>query len=655
MPGSVLLTLQLATAAFAAPDSLQAVREIEGRRGDPGAYAALARLVDHEDAQVRAAVAVALGRRRDARAIDALSALSRDRELAVREAAAFALGLTPNAAGAVRDRLDHEPTTATWASPATAGDGLRDELLHALGRVGDRSDVPRLVAALAEPWPVGGAAAEALSRLGRRKVDGLGPARPALAAALTRPDPRTVEQAAHALYRIGLEDEAPVVEATIRCARSGPTAPARAWCLRAVWPMLDEHERIAMLDEAMRDGDALVRVAALQALRPNDVPLAAIAGWVDHPDPWLRHAAVAAIGRVGGENAVKLLEGEIDAKLPWRAAEVLAAMTEAGAPADVRVATDASLPPVLRAAAAEAIRDVPTLLGLLRDRAPVVRTAAATAIAEADGVPLADALALLESEDPVVRQAAMEVLRGHADGPIVAPLLAHLRVETDADVLARGLELLAARAERRLADVSRQPALGPVAERAADHPSAQVRVAAGKLRAAVGSPTPEVTPRALTLPSVDDVDHIRSARVFTDRGEIRIALDPATAPIAVANFARLAETDFYDGLVFHRVVPGFVVQGGDPRGDGNGGPDYTVPDEVSPLPYDAGAVGMARAGPDTGGSQWFVTTSPQPHLVGDYTRFGTVTAGMHVVRAIEPGDRIIDVVIERVPAVAEAR
>ena len=130
-----------------------------------------------------------------------------------------------------------------------------------------------------------------------------------------------------------------------------------------------------------------------------------------------------------------------------------------------------------------------------------------------------------------------------------------------------------------------------------------------------------------------------------------LSLDPETAPLAVGNFALLAEQGFFDDVFWHRVVPGFVVQTGCPRGDGWGGPGWTVPDEVSATPYVAGSVGMARNTPhDTGGSQWFITTEPTPHLVGDYTRFGTVVQGMDVARRLERGDRITSVRIERVPA-----
>ena len=123
-------------------------------------------------------------------------------------------------------------------------------------------------------------------------------------------------------------------------------------------------------------------------------------------------------------------------------------------------------------------------------------------------------------------------------------------------------------------------------------------------------------------------------------GEFRIDFFPQDAPKTVENFVTLAEKGFYDGLTFHRVVPDFVVQGGDPRGDGDGGPGFTVPCEVSPRHYRRGTVGMALSGKDTGGSQIFIALSPQPHLEGRYTVIGEVVEGMDSLDGILEGDSL---------------
>ncbi|MBX5481975.1 MAG: peptidylprolyl isomerase [Myxococcaceae bacterium] len=130
--------------------------------------------------------------------------------------------------------------------------------------------------------------------------------------------------------------------------------------------------------------------------------------------------------------------------------------------------------------------------------------------------------------------------------------------------------------------------------------------------------------------------------IKTEKGEIEVKLYE-DAPMTAGNIYRLAQRGFFRNLTFHRVVPDFVVQGGDPRGDGEGGPGYTIRDEINHHPYAAGVVGMALSGPDTGGSQFFITTSPQPHLDGRYTAFGEVVAGREIVHQLLEGDKILDV------------
>jgi len=128
------------------------------------------------------------------------------------------------------------------------------------------------------------------------------------------------------------------------------------------------------------------------------------------------------------------------------------------------------------------------------------------------------------------------------------------------------------------------------------------------------------------------------AIVTTTKGSFTIELLPSEAPLTVDNFVKLAQRNYYRGITIHRVVPNFVIQDGDPRGDGNGGPGYQIRCEINQTPYDRAVLGMALSGKDTGGSQWFVTHAPQPHLDGGYTVFGRVTAGMNVVDSIVRGD-----------------
>ena len=134
------------------------------------------------------------------------------------------------------------------------------------------------------------------------------------------------------------------------------------------------------------------------------------------------------------------------------------------------------------------------------------------------------------------------------------------------------------------------------------------------------------------------------AVLTTEKGNFTIDLLPEDAPLTVDNFIKLAKSGYFNGLAIHRVVPNFVMQDGDPRGDGNGGPGWEIRDEINMLNFERGIVGMALSGKNTGGSQWFVTHSPQPHLDGGYTIFGRVNeSDMKIVDSIVRGDKILSV------------
>ena len=125
------------------------------------------------------------------------------------------------------------------------------------------------------------------------------------------------------------------------------------------------------------------------------------------------------------------------------------------------------------------------------------------------------------------------------------------------------------------------------------------------------------------------------AFIETRQGTIEIELNVVDAPVTAQTFVELARAGFFNGVRVHRLVPNFVIQAGDPRGDGEGGPGYAIRDELSPLPFVRGTVGMAIDGRDTGGSQFFITVSPQPHLDGKYTVFGRVVNGVRAARSAE--------------------
>lgn len=159
-----------------------------------------------------------------------------------------------------------------------------------------------------------------------------------------------------------------------------------------------------------------------------------------------------------------------------------------------------------------------------------------------------------------------------------------------------------------------------------------------------------MAPQQWSQPPAMEIDSTKTykATMETDRGNIVLELYPKHAPKTVNNFVFLARQGFYDGVTFHRVIPDFVIQGGDPTGTGRGGPGYRFEDETrgNPLKHETGVISMANAGPNTNGSQFFITHSPQPHLDGKHTVFGKVVEGQDVVDAIRQGDQIHKVTVE---------
>ena len=147
---------------------------------------------------------------------------------------------------------------------------------------------------------------------------------------------------------------------------------------------------------------------------------------------------------------------------------------------------------------------------------------------------------------------------------------------------------------------------------------------------------------------------MKKAIIETEKGDIVLELFPNEAPGTVANFEKLAKSGFYDGLTFHRVIPNFVIQGGCPNGNGTGGPGWTIKCETEGNPHKhlTGTLSMAHAGKDTGGSQFFITHCPQPHLDGVHTVFGQIAeddkASMDVVNSIRAGDKMLKVTIQEI-------
>ena len=324
-----------------------------------------------------------------------------------------------------------------------------------------------------------------------------------------------------------------------------------------------------------------------------------------------------------------------------------------------------------------------------------VRAALAEGLAQAAAEPAAPRLAaLLEDDDRRVLPSVLEALV-ELDAPDAGSiLLDHLEgkdavedAPEEAGEAAREDVVVRATAARLLG-VVRPPSaaerLGSAYRAAAGEPAHRARAAMIDALAAIGgSAAREVLTAALAdrdwavrlraagglAGSAPDRDHDAAIRpapgrgvdyaaphlvaprvsphvyIETERGAIQVELAVLDAPLTADNFVQLARRGFYDGSTFHRVVTGRVVHGGDPRGDGRGGPGYTLRDEVNQLPFLRGTLGMARDGQDAGGSRFFITCSPQPRLDGRYTAFGRVIAGMDVVDRLRPGDAIERVLV----------
>ncbi|HWS86391.1 MAG TPA: peptidylprolyl isomerase [Pyrinomonadaceae bacterium] len=260
------------------------------------------------------------------------------------------------------------------------------------------------------------------------------------------------------------------------------------------------------------------------------------------------------------------------------------------------------------------------------------------------------ARAALSNSDVIARATAADILSELPPEPDTARALAEaLPRALQDDINDATLSILGALAKQQGAEV--EPAIKSALETTTDY--LVRRRAADILRERAGGPAGERRVETVnTRNHREDYERAlarvgRSVRalVMTDKGPFTMELLPEEAPLTVDNFVGLARRNYFNNVLFHRVVPNFVVQGGDPRGDGNGGPGYQIRCEINEVPYNRGAVGMALSGKDTGGSQWFVTHSPQPHLDGGYTVFGRVVEGMEVIDRIVRGDRIRSVTI----------
>ena len=615
-------------------------------------------LLGAEPAEVRVRAALAAGRVADRAALPALLAALDDPEPDVRASVAFALGELGDTSAVTLARL--AAVLATGSAPAAA------EAAHALGKLPAEASFTALATTLrAGDGADEATVQEALLAIWRH---------PRRDATLPLVLPWTAEPrvtlrraASYALMRVSAPPAVPRllellqdVDAEVRVsAARGLRAGAADSAGRA-------DDARAALRAALEDTHPHVRVTAARALagfrRAEDAP--ALLQAVADPDASVRHATLEALAQLPAATVTRpLLSAARDpaAALAARAA-ALASLARvdslAARPVLEEWSRAAEWLPRFYAARAHGALGAPgaaeALLRLARDPDGRVQGEAFASLAADTTAPL-DALFLegLAAPDPIVRAGAASGLARRADPAFLSALMqAYDRAQQDTlnDAALAALDALA-RLAGRGAPVARsffmrfRPATDPVVrERVARHFGAGAGTwgPARPVRAGRESAWYEQRVRELVAPVLAGAPAPRVV-LRTERGDIVLELAAADAPLTVHNFLDLIGTGFYRRATprWHRVVPAFVLQDGDPRGDGSGGPPRVIRDEINRLRYGRGTLGMALSGPDTGGSQFFLTHAPQPHLDGGYTVFGRVVAGMAVADAIVQDDAIL--------------
>ena len=695
-PAALLLIVLLGVAGAACgrrplrPDELERNRlfaEIirrEDRRSLGGDDFFPSHLRDAAQPSVQVWCALALGRIGNPRALTWLYEALRSPSAAVRAAAAFAVGeiedreLLRAEGRRVDDRAPFELRRLLDDTALSAG--MR--AVEALGKAGGDADALEIVRRL-EHFQYDGSPEQraylghALTALMRLKNPA---ARPVFARLAGTGDPEIQWRVANAIYRMRDRESRPVLERLIE----SPHLDVRAHAARALGVCADPALATVLtplLSPVDRPGGPVVplsvRVSALQALASlksvQAVPAIEAAIWnpairSGSPD-WVNFAiaAAAALGNIGAVDSAGTLQRLVHMSGPVANSAVvaLARLLRDDPERFFSLVGDARFdtPPAKRAWAAalaelageRATAELKSML--LRasgsgagDAEHLAIPAVLQALARRQAPDAQEILnAYLVSHDEVAVRTAAAAFQPAAGAAPWKPFLqayagidAGAGPETRTAILDR-LEPWAATSEVQafLRSVLRDPARN-------------ARIAAARLlRMGAVTDVPEDPGESETR--MTDINYARVASSRSDRtvaimetvrGTIEIELFRADAPLTVANFVSLAQGKFFDGLTFMRVVPYFVIQGGDPRNDQEGGPGYTIRCEINMRPFERGSVGMALAGKDTGGSQFFITLSPQPHLDSGYTCFARVISGMPAVEQMVPGDRILSVRIK---------
>jgi cyclophilin family peptidyl-prolyl cis-trans isomerase/HEAT repeat protein len=630
----------------------------------------LAVLVTDKDASIRRRAALAVGRVGLVDGIAIVTPLLADADPEVRQMAAFALGLIAVATDDGSGQANSAMKPAVAPLMGALGDAdvrVRGRAAEALGQIGAREAADAIgkmageyarspiVAALQpddETWPAA-PEADAL-RLGLTALVRLR-SYDAVAAAVLDQNGRPVSTwwpVAFALQRVADNRAAPALRQllstrgryTASFAARGLGAAKDAGSAKLLIDLLDpaKHppEVVVSAIRALRElgataaAPALLRIAtngeahanlrleavtALGTLRAEEA-LPAIQDLVTDPWPSMRAAALTAAAAIDREGFLLILSG-LDPDAQWTVrvatADILAALpADSAVPRLREMLADEDkrvIPSVLAALTRHKVPDIAALLQeRLKDPDAAVREAAARHLRNLRSPTAAAAL-----------REAFKTAQADADpGVRLETMVSLAAYGADAnDVLKAALEDKDWSVRLRAADFLRR------GDPATDY--------ASRIRPAPGAPSAPYEDPQVIAPVMSP-----HAFIETAKGTIEIELAVLDAPQTARNFMTLARKGYFNGLAIHRVVANFVVQDGDPRGDGGGGPGYTIRDELNDRAYLRGTVGMALSRRDDGGSQFFITHSPQPHLDGRYTAFGRVVNGMEVVDRIQQGDVI---------------
>jgi cyclophilin family peptidyl-prolyl cis-trans isomerase/HEAT repeat protein len=583
----------------------------------------LRRALAHQEPAVRARAALAVGRLQDSTTVPDLLPLLHDTSAEVRREAAFALGQ-------IGSRAARAPLVTLLADRDTL---LVDLAIEALGKLGDRGATPAVAQFLGSGVPLlRGEAAVALWRLADST------ALDALIERHSDPDPEVRWRVLYALEKIVAPDRVVLIAALHL---DDPEWLVRAYAARTLGRQKSPRGTAYLLQK-LADREPAVVVNALRALeqiadstcvRCASTVLAALS----HDHPYVRVTAAPVLGQYA-------VIAHTDTAVRRAVLDSLAAHL-----GDRDAATRGACARALLLARGE--QALPQIEPLLADSSVTTRVAvlqALTRIPAGRAAPIL--LARLEADTPLFeRMTAAEAL-GTLKAREAIPVLRAGLADTSALYAASCASAIA-----ELGDTAGVSALANAwAARAGDGDADARTSIRDALRSLAGRAFADSVERAHPAKSAapasypadfQDPPAARGAILRTTAGDIEWAFYGSEAPQTVKNFVRLAARGTFDGIAVHRVVPNFVIQDGDPTGTGSGGPGYTIRCEYNRLRYEPGMVGMALSGKDTGGSQWFITHSPQPHLNGRYTIFARVTRGMDVVTRVVQGDRVLRVEI----------